>query len=73
MISSLVIIFSALAVLSALMCSLSAKIIRTTFFFGVTLFLISFVFISIGSTMLGIIQILLYTGGTLILFLLLSY
>ena len=43
--------------------------IRTTFFFGVTLFLISFVFISIGSTMLGIIQILLYTGGTLILFL----
>ena len=49
MISSLVIIFSALAVLSALMCSLSPKIIRTTFIFGVTLFLISFVFISIGS------------------------
>ena len=69
MLSTLVIIFSVLAVLSALMCSLSAKIIRTTFFFGVTLFLISFVFISIGSTMLGIIQILLYTGGTLILFL----
>ena len=46
MISSLVIIFSALAVLSALMCSLSAKIIRTTFFFGVTLFLISFVLIA---------------------------
>tara|TARA_B000000565_G_scaffold254141_1_gene231960 strand:- start:374 stop:880 length:507 start_codon:yes stop_codon:yes gene_type:complete len=69
MLTSLTVIFSILSVISAIMCALSSKIIRTTFFFGVTLFLISFVFITIGSTMLGIIQILLYTGGTLILFL----
>ena len=69
MINFLIIIFSIISILSAILCAMSTKIIRSTFFFGVTLFSISFVFISIGSNMLGIVQILLYTGGTLILFL----
>ena len=69
MTESLVFLFCILSVCTAVTTCLSSKIIRSTFFFGVTLFLIAFIFIVVGSTLLGIIQILLYTGGTLVLFL----
>jgi len=69
MLDWLIIFFCFLAISSAVTTSMSSKIIRSTFFFGVTLFVIAFVFISIGSTLLGVVQILLYTGGTLVLFL----
>ena len=68
MTESLVFLFCILSVCTAVTTCLSSKIIRSTFFFGVTLFLIAFIFIVVGSTLLGIIQILLYTGGTLVLF-----
>ena len=69
MTESLVFLFCILSVCTAVTTCLSSKIIRSTFFFGVTLFLIAFIFIVVGSALLGIIQILLYTGGTLLLFL----
>ena len=69
MTESLVFLFCILSVCTAVTTCLSSKIIRSTFFFGVTLFLIAFIFIVVGSALLGIIQILLYTGGTLVLFL----
>ena len=69
MTESLVFLFCILSVCTAVTTCLSSKVIRSTFFFGVTLFLIAFIFIVVGSTLLGIIQILLYTGGTLVLFL----
>ena len=69
MLDWLIILFCFLAIFSAVTTSMSSKIIRSTFFFGVTLFVIAFIFISIGSTLLGVVQILLYTGGTLVLFL----
>ena len=69
MINSIVLIFCILSILSAFATSMSSKIIRSAFFFGVTLFLIAFIFILVGSALLGTVQILLYTGGTLILFL----
>lgn len=69
MLDWLIILFCFMAISSAVTTSMSSKIIRSTFFFGVTLFVIAFAFISIGSTLLGVVQILLYTGGTLILFL----
>ena len=69
MINAIVVIFCILSILAAFATSMSSKIIRSAFFFGVTLFLIAFIFILIGSALLGTVQILLYTGGTLILFL----
>ena len=69
MTESLVFLFCILSVCTAVTTCLSSKIIRSTFFFGVTLFIIAFIFIVVGSALLGIIQILLYTGGTLVLFL----
>ncbi len=69
MIEILVSIFCILAIGTALTTCLSSKIIRSTFFFGITLFIIAFIFMLVGSNLLGVIQILLYTGGTLILFL----
>ncbi len=69
MIEILINIFCVLAIATSLTTCLSSKIIRSTFFFGITLFLVAFVFMIVGSNLLGVIQILLYTGGTLILFL----
>ena len=69
MIEPLVYIFCLLSIGTALTTCLSSKIIRSTFFFGITLFLVAFIFIVVGSNLLGVVQILLYTGGTLILFL----
>ena len=69
MIEVLIYLFCLLSIGSALTTCLSSKIIRSTFFFGITLFLIAFIFIVVGSNLLGVVQILLYTGGTLILFL----
>ena len=69
MVETLLLILCALTISSAFTTCMSSKIIRSAFFFGVTLFLIAFIFISVGSTLLGTVQILLYTGGTLILFL----
>jgi NADH-quinone oxidoreductase subunit J len=69
MIEVLLSIFCLLAIGAAITTCLSSKIIRSTFFFGITLFIIAFIFIIVGSHLLGVIQILLYTGGTLILFL----
>ena len=69
MIEFLIYLFCLLSIGTALTTCLNSKIIRSTFFFGITLFLIAFIFIVVGSNLLGVVQILLYTGGTLILFL----
>lgn len=69
MIEILVYFFCILAVGTSLTTCLSSKIIRSTFFFGITLFIVAFIFIIVGYNLLGVVQILLYTGGTLILFL----
>jgi len=69
MVEILLVIFCILTISSAFTTCMSSKIIRSAFFFGSTLFLIAFIFILIGSPLLGTVQILLYTGGTLILFL----
>jgi len=69
MLENLLLIFCIVIIASASTTCMSSKIIRSTFFFGITLFLMAFVFIFVGSPLLGTVQILLYTGGTLILFL----
>ena len=69
MINSIVLIFCILSILSAFATSMSSKIIRSAFFFGVTLFLIAFIFILVGclwiSVLQGIGSIIFLTAGFL--------
>ena len=53
MIEVLIYLFCLLSIGTALTTCLSSKIIRSTFFFGITLFLIAFIFIVVGSNLLG--------------------
>jgi NADH-quinone oxidoreductase subunit J len=67
MINNLVILVSLLLLISAVMLVLSQNLVRTVLLLSAHLLITAFLFVALNASFLAMVQVLLYTGGALIL------